>query len=152
MFGVTNTKLSDASSHPGSEIFAWVTKVKKMVVIEGGLGEEKVKSMLTFDSNLTDEDIAFIAEYPTIEQSIEDTLRIKKNEITKGINIIDIVIKSKLLKSKNEVRRAIKNLGVKVNNITIDEASLSITINDFKENILKLSHGKKNHVLFKIIN
>ena len=40
--------------------------VKKMVVIEGGLGEEKIKSMLTFDSNLTDEDIAFIAEYSTI--------------------------------------------------------------------------------------
>ena len=39
--------------------------VKKMVVIEGGLGEEKIKSMLTFDSNLTDEDIAFIAEYST---------------------------------------------------------------------------------------
>ena len=56
--------------------------VKKMVVIEGGLGEEKVKSMLTFDSNLTDEDIAFIAEYSTIERSIEDTLKIKKNEVT----------------------------------------------------------------------
>ena len=56
--------------------------VKKMVVIEGGLGEEKIKSMLTFDSNLTDEDIAFIAEYSTIERSIEDTLKIKKNEIT----------------------------------------------------------------------
>ena len=36
--------------------------VKKMVVIEGGLGEEKIKSMLTFDKDLTDEDIAFIAE------------------------------------------------------------------------------------------
>ena len=79
-------------------------------------------------------------------------INLKKNDLGSGINIIDIVIKSKLLKSKNEVRRAIKNLGVKVNNITIDEASLSITINDFKENILKLSHGKKNHVLFKIIN
>ena len=58
----------------------------------------------------------------------------------------------KLLNSKSDVRRAIKNQGVKVNNNTIDEESLKITINNFKENILKLSHGKKNHVLFKIIN
>ena len=79
-------------------------------------------------------------------------INIKRNEITKGINIIDIVIKSKLLNSKSEVRRAIKNQGVKVNNNIIDEESLNITINNFKENILKLSHGKKNHVLFKIIN
>ena len=37
---------------------------------------------------------------------------IKKNEVDRGINIIDIVIKSNLLKSKSEVRRAIKNLGI----------------------------------------
>ena len=79
-------------------------------------------------------------------------INIKKNEIANSVNILDIVIKSKLLKSKSEVRRAIKNLGIKVNNNIIDEEIFNITINDFKENILKLSHGKKNHVLFKIIN
>ena len=54
------------------------------------------------------------------------------------------------MKSKSEVRRAIKNLGIKVNNNTIDKESSNITIDDFKNDILKLSHGKKNHVLFKI--
>ena len=68
------------------------------------------------------------------------------------INIIDVVIKSNLLKSKSEVRRAIKNFGIKVNNNTIDKQVANITVDDFKDNILKLSHGKKNHVLFKIIN
>ena len=62
----------------------------------------------------------------------------------------DIVIKSNLLKSKSEVRRAIKNFGIKVNNNTINNESSNITIDDFKDDILKLSHGKKNHVLFKI--
>ena len=74
------------------------------------------------------------------------------NELENGIDIIDIVIKSNLLKSKSEVRRAIKNLGIKVNNNTINQENSTITINEFKDNILKLSHGKKNHVLFKIIN
>ena len=59
---------------------------------------------------------------------------------------------SNLLKSKSEVRRAIKNLGIKVNNNTINNESSNITFDDFKDNILKLSHGKKNHVLFKITN
>ena len=79
-------------------------------------------------------------------------VNIKKREVDKGINIIDIVIKSNLLKSKSEVRRAIKNLGIKVNNNPIDQENSIITINDFKDNILKLSHGKKNHILFKITN
>ena len=79
-------------------------------------------------------------------------VNIKKNEVDRGINIIDIVIKSNLLKSKSEVRRAIKNLGIKVNNKTVDQENSVITINDFKDNILKLSHGKKNHILFKITN
>ena len=76
-------------------------------------------------------------------------IKLKKVEIN-SINIIDLVIKSNLLKSKSEVRRAIKNFGIKVNNNTIDKQVANITINDFKDNILKLSHGKKNHVLFKI--
>ena len=79
-------------------------------------------------------------------------VNIKKNEVERGINILDIVIKSNLLKSKSEVRRAIKNLGIRVNNNTIDQENSVITINDFKDNILKLSHGKKNHILFKITN
>ena len=79
-------------------------------------------------------------------------VNIKKNEVEKGINILDIVIKSNLLKSKSEVRRAIKNLGIKVNNNPIDQENSVITITDFKDNILKLSHGKKKHILFKITN
>ena len=63
-----------------------------------------------------------------------------------------MVIKSNLLKSKGEVRRAIKNLGIKVNNNTIGKENFVISNNDFKDNILKLSHGKKNHILFKITN
>jgi len=76
-------------------------------------------------------------------------IKLKKVEVN-NINIIDLVIKSNLLKSKSEVRRAIKNFGIKVNNNTIDKQVANITVDDFKDNILKLSHGKKNHVLFKI--
>ena len=79
-------------------------------------------------------------------------VNIKRDEVDRGINVIDIVIKSNLLKSKSEVRRAIKNLGIKVNNNPVDQENSVITVNDFKNNILKLSHGKKNHILFKITN
>ena len=88
------------------------------------------------------------------EKSIGDDLpsvKINKEEIKKGINIVDLVISSNLLKSKSEVRRAINNRGIKVNNETIENDKENISINNFNnENYLKLSHGKKNHIIIKM--
>ncbi len=78
-------------------------------------------------------------------------IEVKNKDISNGLNIIDLVILSKLINSKSEVRRTIKNNGIKINNETITDEKMNISINNFKKNILKLSHGKKNHVIIKII-
>ncbi len=79
------------------------------------------------------------------------SVNISKKQIEKGINILDIVILSKMLSSKSEVRRMIRNKGIKINNITIDNEKKIISTKDFEENsMLKLSLGKKKHTVFKI--
>ena len=79
------------------------------------------------------------------------TLKIGKKEIENGVNIIDLVVSSKLLVSKSEVRRTIKNRGIKINNEIIEDQNLQILFKDFKnQNFLKLSLGKKKHVIIKI--
>ena len=79
-------------------------------------------------------------------------VKIDKEKIKTGINIVDLVVSSNLLKSKSEVRRAINNRGIKVNNETIENDKENISIKNFNnENYLKLSHGKKNHIIIKII-
>ena len=78
-------------------------------------------------------------------------IEVKNKDISNGLNIIDLVVLSKLINSKSEVRRTIKNNGIKINNETITDEKMNISINNFKNNILKLSHGKKNHVIIKII-
>ncbi len=79
------------------------------------------------------------------------TINLEKEEVANGINIIDLVIASNLLGSKSEVRRMIKNKGIKVNNETVEDEKYNISLNNFNEGkFLKLSHGKKNHVIFKI--
>ncbi len=78
-------------------------------------------------------------------------IKIKKDQINNGLSIIDLSLKTNLFSSKSEIRRAIKNSGLKINNSTVTDESLNINISDFKDNVLKLSHGKKNHVLIKII-
>ena len=80
------------------------------------------------------------------------TININKNDLSSGINIVDLVVKAKLLNSKSEVRRTIINKGIKLNNETVEDDKLNVSINNFSnDNILKLSYGKKNHVILKLI-
>ena len=78
-------------------------------------------------------------------------IQIKKDQVNKGLNIIDLSIKTNLFSSKSEIRRTIKNSGLKINNSTVTDESLIINLSQFENEVLKLSHGKKKHVLIKII-
>ena len=78
-------------------------------------------------------------------------IKINSREIKKGINFLDFVANKKILPSKNEVRRAIANKGLKINDIIVVDEKKTLQLEDFKNNILKLSYGKKKHYLIKII-
>ena len=79
-------------------------------------------------------------------------VKIKKNIIINGINILDLVIQTRLANSKSEVRRMIKNNGLKINNEVVTDEKKIINNNSFDhDNNIKVSHGKKQHVIVKII-
>ena len=78
-------------------------------------------------------------------------IKIKKGQISNGLNIIDLSIETNLFSSKSEIRRTIKNSGLKINNTAVTDENLIVNLSHFEDNILKLSHGKKNHILIKII-
>jgi len=80
------------------------------------------------------------------------TIKIKKNQISNGLNILDLVLLTKLGNSKGEVRRMIKNNGLKINNETISDENKIFYEDSFDQNNgMKVSHGKKQHVILKII-
>ena len=80
------------------------------------------------------------------------SITFKKEKVINGINIIDLVLAANLSNSKSEVRRMIKNRGIKINNETIENDKFNVSLNSFdKKNFLKLSHGKKNHVILKVV-
>jgi len=80
------------------------------------------------------------------------TIKIKKNQINNGLNILDLVLLTKLASSKGEVRRMIKNNGLKINNETISDENKIFYEDSFDQNNgMKVSHGKKQHVILKII-
>ena len=80
------------------------------------------------------------------------TLKIKKNSMTNGISIFDLVLQTKLANSKGEIRRMMKNNGLKINNQVLTDESKIINVSDFdQDNNMKVSHGKKQHVIVKIV-
>ncbi len=79
------------------------------------------------------------------------TIKVSKKKIESGINIVELVVLSNLIVSKSEVRRTMKNKGIKINNEIIEDPGLLISLKHFNnENFLKLSLGKKKHVIIKI--
>ena len=78
-------------------------------------------------------------------------VKVKKNSIANGINVLDIVLLTTLANSKSEIRRMIKNNGLKINNEVITDEKKIIDQSYFdQDNNMKVSHGKKQHVIVKI--
>ncbi len=71
---------------------------------------------------------------------------IDEKELNCKINIIDLIILSKLESSKSEIRRLIKGNGIKINNEVISDEKLIITKELFHDKLIKLSLGKKRHI------
>ena len=78
-------------------------------------------------------------------------IKVKSNDIKKGISILDFIANNKILSSKSEARRAIANKGFKIDDVVIDDEKKILQLKDFKKSILKFSYGKKKHFLVKII-
>jgi tyrosyl-tRNA synthetase len=74
------------------------------------------------------------------------SITVDKNQLDKKINIIDLIILSKLENSKSEIRRLIKGNGIKINNQVISDEKLIITRALFQDNFIKISLGKKRHI------
>ena len=101
---------------------------------EAKLAEETARK--TFEENLTGSSL------PTIS--------INQKKLNDKINIIDLVVLSKLENSKSEIRRLIKGNGIKINNQVVKDEKFSITKELFSENFIKLSIGKKRHIKMKL--
>ncbi len=75
--------------------------------------------------------------------------KISKKKLSEGINIIELIFQNGLVNSKSEVRRILKNNGIKLNDKIVSDEKKIVNIDDLSNNnYLKISVGKKIH--FKI--
>jgi tyrosyl-tRNA synthetase len=90
----------------------------------------------------TFEEGAFAETLPTIE--------IACSELDAGIGLLNAFVKAKLVSSTSEARRQIQGGGLKVNDhIVEDERAVLATADLTAQGVVKLSLGRKRHVLLK---
>ncbi len=89
----------------------------------------------TFEQGLT------AANLPTVEMPVA--------ELESGIGVLAAFVKAGLVVSNSEARRQVQGGGVKVNDRIVTNDKAVINADDVKDGFVKLSLGKKKHVLLK---
>lgn len=65
-----------------------------------------------------------------------------------GLSIVDLLVQAEIAPSKGEAKRLIKGNGIKINDVTVTDEAAILSTDDFdNDNTLKLSAGKKRHIL-----
>jgi tyrosyl-tRNA synthetase len=78
------------------------------------------------------------------------TIEIPRAELERGLGVLAAFVRAGLLSSNGEARRQIKGGGIKVNDVTVNDETMAITpLHLTPEGVVKLSLGKKRHVLLK---
>jgi tyrosyl-tRNA synthetase len=92
----------------------------------------------------TFEEGEFAATLPSVE--------IARVEFERGLGVLAAFVKAGLVASNGEARRQIKGGGLKVNDVTVADEKMMLTPGDLTpEGVVKLSLGKKRHVLLKLV-
>jgi len=96
-------------------------------------------------SRKTFEEGSFAGALPTVE--------IARAELDKGIGVlVAFAEKTGLVSSNGDARRQIKAGGLKINDATVADEKMTLTAKDLTtDGVIKLSLGKKKHVLLKAV-
>jgi tyrosyl-tRNA synthetase len=78
------------------------------------------------------------------------TIEIAKAELQNGVGVLNAFVRAGLVTSNGEARRQIKGGGLKVNDVTVTDEKMALTLSSLTpEGVIKLSLGKKRHMLIK---
>jgi tyrosyl-tRNA synthetase len=78
------------------------------------------------------------------------TVEVSQGELKAGIGVLASFVKAGLVASNGEARRQIKGGGLRVNDVTVSDEKMTLSPSNLTpEGVIKLSLGKKRHILLK---
>jgi tyrosyl-tRNA synthetase len=134
-------------------------EIEKLAALRGQDINEAKKVLATEATALVHGRSAAQAAEATARQTFEEgtlaaslpTVGIARSELDKGVGVLTAFSeKTGLVASNGEARRQIKAGGLKVNDKTVTDEKMMLTSRDLTpEGVIKLSLGRKRHVLLK---
>jgi tyrosyl-tRNA synthetase len=80
------------------------------------------------------------------------TITLKAAELKTGIPALEAFVRAGLVPSKSEGRRQIRGGGLKINDVALTDEAAVVNDTHLNDNgVIKLSYGKKKHVLLKAV-
>jgi tyrosyl-tRNA synthetase len=77
------------------------------------------------------------------------TIALPRDELAAGIAVPALFVRAGLAASNGEVRRAIANNALSINDVRVTDPSAIVSETDLAGGLIKLSHGRKKHVLVR---
>jgi tyrosyl-tRNA synthetase len=133
-------------------------EIAKLAALQGSEINEAKKVLATEATALLHGRVGADAASETARQTFEEgaiaeslpTIEVPRAELEAGAGVLGLFVKAGLVGSNGEARRQIKGGGLRVNDTAITDEKMALKLADLTpEGVIKLSVGKKRHVLLK---
>ena len=135
-----------------------MNEIAKLAALQGGEINEAKKVLATEATALLHGRAAADAASETARQTFEEgtiaeslpTIEVPRAELEAGAGVLGLFVRAGLAGSNGEARRQIKGGGLRVNDAVVTDEKTALKLADLTpEGVIKLSVGKKRHVLLK---
>jgi tyrosyl-tRNA synthetase len=133
-------------------------EIEKLAALQGAEINEAKKALADAATTLLHGADAANVAAETARQTFEQgsiaadlpAIEIIRGELDAGIGALTVFVKAGLVASNGEARRQIKGGGLRVNDVAVTDEKLVLTAADLTpEGVIKLSMGKKKHILLR---
>jgi tyrosyl-tRNA synthetase len=133
-------------------------EIEKLAALQGAEINEAKKALADAATTLLHGSAAAQQAAETARQTFEEgaiaqnlpTVEIPQGELDAGLGVLTAFVKAELVASNGEARRQIKGGGLRVNDAAVTDEKMTLSkANLTPEGVIKLSLGRKRHVLLK---
>jgi tyrosyl-tRNA synthetase len=133
-------------------------EVERLAALQGAEINEAKKALADAATALLHGADAARVAAETARQTFEEgaiaenlpSVEISHAELEAGVGVLALFVKAGLVASNGEARRQIKGGGLRVNDVAVSDEKLALNLGNLTpEGVIKLSLGKKRHVLLK---
>jgi tyrosyl-tRNA synthetase len=133
-------------------------EIERLAALQGAEINEAKKALADSATALLHGGDAARVAAETARQTFEEgaiagnlpTVEIPRGELEAGVGVLAAFVKAGLVASNGEARRQIKGGGLRLNDAAVADEKSILTLRDLTpEGVIKLSLGRKRHVLLK---